>query len=336
MRIASLLKLGLIGEIFEVTKLAELATSIILLGASLTALSFASRYVIKFIEDLIEITGFGETSIGFALLSVITSVPELTVAIFSIIDGSPSLSVGDLLGSNVFNIGVVVGILMLTSGFLKECPEGLDELADILMLSSIIPLILVVLRVPELLFGIGLLSIFVLTVYKETRTRTLKPLPNQVNENKRGKTPLILIKILGGTIIVALSARFAVSSALEIAFNLAVAPIVVGALIVAFGTSLPELSLSLTAVKRGRLRLASANAIGSNLTNLSLILGLVLLSSFFSPFRLNVTAFSEIISFVLITSLIIWYHMTKGADCRLVGISLILTYIIFQVTTIIR
>lgn len=336
MRIASLLKLGLIGEIFEVTKLAELATSIILLGASLTALSFASRYVIKFIEDLIEITGFGETSIGFALLSVITSVPELTVAIFSIIDGSPSLSVGDLLGSNVFNLGVVVGILMLTSGFLKECPEGLDELADILMLSSIIPLILVVLRVPELLFGIGLLSIFVLTVYKETRTRTLKPLPNQVNENKRGKTPLILIKILGGTIIVALSARFAVSSALEIAFNLAVAPIVVGALIVAFGTSLPELSLSLTAVKRGRLRLASANAIGSNLTNLSLILGLVLLSSFFSPFRLNVTAFSEIISFVLITSLIIWYHMTKGADCRLVGISLILTYIIFQVTTIIR
>ncbi len=249
-------------------------------------------------------------------------------------EGSPSLSVGDLLGSNVFNIGVVVGILMLTSGFLKECPEGLDELADILMLSSIIPLILVVLKIPELLFGLGLLSIFVLTVYKETRTKTLKPLPNQAIEKKRSQISRILMKILGGTIIVVLSARFAVSSALEIAFGLAVAPIVVGALIVAFGTSLPELSLSLTAVKRGRFRLASANAIGSNLTNLTLILGLVLSSSLFSSFRLDVTAFSEIISFVLITSLIIWYHMTKGADCRLVGIALILTYIIFQVNTI--
>ncbi len=317
-------------------KFAELATSVIVLGASLAALSFASRYVIRFIEDLIEITGLSETSIGFALLSVITSMPELTVAIFSIMDGSPSLSVGDLLGSNVFNIGVVVGILMLTSGFLKECPEGLDELADILMLASIIPLILVVLKVPELLLGFGLLLIFFLTVYKETRTRTLSPLSNQVSEKKRSQISRILMKILGGTIIVVLSARFAVSSALEIAFGLAVAPIVVGALIVAFGTSLPELSLSLTAVKRGRIRLASANAIGSNLTNLTLILGLVLLSSLFGPFRLDVTAFSEIISFVLITSLIIWYHMTKGADCRLVGISLIFTYIIFQVNTIIR
>lgn len=317
-------------------KLAELATSVIVLGASLAALSFASRYVIRYVEDLIEITGFGETSIGFALLSVITSIPELTVAIFAIMDGSPSLSIGDLLGSNVFNIGVVVGILMLTSGFLKECPEGLDELADILILASIIPLILVVLKVPELLLGFGLLSIFVLTVYKETRTRTLKPLPDQVSEKKRGPISMILIKILGGTLIVVLSARFAVSSALEIAFSFAVAPIVVGALIVAFGTSLPELSLSLTAVKRGRIRLASANAIGSNLTNLTLILGLVLLSSLFSPFRLDITAFSEIISFVLITSLIIWYHMTKGADCRLVGISLISTYIIFQVNTILR
>lgn len=317
-------------------KFTEIAISLITLLASLAALSLVSRYVIEFIEDLIEVTGFGETSIGFALLSVVTSIPELTVAVFAILEGRPSLSVGDLLGSNVFNIGVVVGALMLTAGFLKECPEGLDELADILLLSSIIPLILVALNVPESVLGFGLLLVFVLVVYKETRTRTLKPVSSQESERKRGRISPLLAKILAGSVIVVLSARFAVSSALEIAFTLDVAPIVVGALIVAFGTSLPELSLGLTAVKRGRMRLASANAIGSNLTNLTLILGVVLLSSLFGPFTLDIAAFSQIISFMLITTLIIWYHITKGADCRLVGFSLIITYIIFQATTLIR
>lgn len=312
----------------------EIPTSPLILAGSLIILSVISSYVIKSIEDLIEITGLTETSIGFALLSVITSIPELTVAIFSIMEGSPSLSVGDLLGSNVFNIGVVVGVLMLTSGFLRECPAGLDELADILILSSIIPLILTLLYVPEFLLGIGLLSIFILIVYKETRTRTLES--TQKKDKRKGKISIVLIKILGGTALIVMSARFAVTSALEITSSLGIAPIVVGALIVAFGTSLPELSLSIVAVKQGRLNLAFANAIGSNLTNLTLILGLVLTSSIYNSFKIDVTAFSEIISFVLITSLIVWYHITKGADCRLVGISLILTYVLFQLNTIIR
>ncbi len=251
-------------------------------------------------------------------------------------NGQPSLSVGDLLGSNVFNIGVVVGTLMLTAGFLKECPEGFDELAEILLISSIVPLILVVFRVPALLLGIGLLSVFVLVVYKETRTRTLRPLPNFGRGKKQGRIFPILIKVLVGTAVVVLSARFVVSSALEIVLNLNVDTIVVGASLVAFGTSLPELSLGLAAVKRGRMRLASANAIGSNLTNLTLILAVVLISSTLRPFTLDAAIFSEIISFVLITSLIIWYHMTKGADCRVVGITLVLTYILFQVNLLFR
>ena len=180
-------------------------SSLLILIASLIGLSIMAHFVIKSVEDLAEITGLGETSIGFALLSVITSIPELTVAFFSIMEGSPSLSVGDLLGSNVFNIGIVVGVLMLTTGFLKECPAGLDELVDILMLSSIIPLILVVLNIPEFLLGFCLLSIFFLFVYRETQTRTLEPM--QKKERKRGGVPLILIKVLGGTVVIVLSAR---------------------------------------------------------------------------------------------------------------------------------
>ncbi len=308
--------------------------SIIIFVASLSALSLASRYVIEYVEDLIEITNLGETSVGFALLSVITSTPELVVALFAVLEETPALSVGDLLGSNVFNLGIVVGMLMLTAGFLRECPQGLDEIGDVLLLSSIIPLVLVILRAPLALMGFGLLGVFAYSIYKETRVKAV--VPSRRQEYSRRTTLLVFAKIVAGTCVIVLAARFAVLSALQIAALLGLSPIIIGAVIVAFGTSLPELSLSFAAVKRGRIHLASANAIGSNLTNLTLILGIVFASSLFKPFTVDVADFTEIISFVLISSLILWYHMTKGGDCRLVGLILILTYVFFQVNTILR
>jgi len=305
----------------------------------MAVLACASHYVIQAVEDFIEFTGLSETSVGFALLSVVTSAPELLVAVFAVAAGTPYLSVGDLLGSNVFNIGVVVGILMLTAGFLKECPQGLDDVADILLLSSVIPLVLVIAKVPTGFIGLGLLSIFAFSVYRQIRTGARgmpRPGSNHSGNNPQKiiNKPLTLFKILFGTLVILVTARFTVSSALEIATTFGIIPIFVGALIVAFGTSLPELSLSIMAVKHGRTHLASANAIGSNLTNLTLILGMVFLSSFFSPFSVDITPFFEIIAFVLITSLIVWYHITKGGDCRLVGMVLVLTYVIFQVVII--
>lgn len=319
-----------------VFQIAGLIIPIAILILSMAALSFVSRYVIRSLEDYIEITGIGETSAGFAILSVITSTPEMLVAVFSILEESPALSVGDLLGSNVFNMGMVVGLLMLTSGFLKECPEGLDKVADILLLSSIIPLVLVVLEITNPIIGAGLIAIFVFSVYRETRTRT--PTHKSIMQNSKGegrrKKSKILLKIIAGTALIVVSAQFTVSSAINIAGIFGVIPLFIGARLVAIGTSLPELSLSLTAVKRGRIHLATANAIGSNLSNLTLILGIVFLSSAFLPFSINIVAFTEIISFVLITSLIMWYHLTKGGDCRVIGVILILTYIAFQATAI--
>lgn len=312
--------------------MADLIVPLGTLIISMAFLAFTSRYVIKYIEDLIELTGLSETSVGFALVSVITSMPELLIAVFAILSGTPALSVGDLLGSNVFNIGIVVGILMVATGFLKECPTGLHEVADILLLSSLIPLVLVIFRTPTPIIGVGLLAIFVFSVYKETQAR--EPLLTVSNSHKikrRVDKALTLTKILLGTLIIIISARFIVTSALEVVAELGVSPILVGALVVAFGTSLPELSLSMMAVRRGRVRLAIANAIGSNLTNLTLILGVIFLFSAVSPFNIDMTAFLEIISFVLITSIIIWYQMIRGGDCRLFGATLIITYVVFEI-----
>jgi cation:H+ antiporter len=105
--------------------------------------------------------------------------------------------------------------------------------------------------------------------------------------------------LLLGLVAVIVSARLVVSSGVNIALILGAPPILIGAKVVAIGTSLPELTLDLTAVRRGRVHLAIGDIIGSNLTNLSLVLGLVLLTS---PFTVDITIFTEILPFLLITN----------------------------------
>jgi cation:H+ antiporter len=84
---------------------------LLIIVASLVVLAFSSHYTIKAIEKFIEFTGLSEMSAGFILLATLTSVPEIIVALFAVLQGEPGISVGDILGSNVFNIGAVLGIL---------------------------------------------------------------------------------------------------------------------------------------------------------------------------------------------------------------------------------
>ena len=126
---------------------------------------------------------------------------------------------------------------------------------------------------------------------------------------------------------VIIASRLVVSSGINIASLLGVPPILIGAKVVALGTSLPELSLDLTAVRRGHVQLAIGDIIGSNLTNLTLVLGLVLLTS---PFSVDMSVFTEILPFLLITTIIFWRFLARGGVSRVGGLALIMTYILFQ------
>lgn len=102
----------------------------------MVVLALGGHFGIKAVERLIELTGLSEVSAGFVILAVMTSTPEITVAIFSVLQGAPRISIGDVLGSNVFNLGVVIGVLAMF-GYMKTCCEELMvELTDILFLTS--------------------------------------------------------------------------------------------------------------------------------------------------------------------------------------------------------
>jgi cation:H+ antiporter len=316
-----------------VKRMIEIVSNSVLLAFSLGALAIASQFVIKSIEDLIELTRLSEVSAGFAILSVMTSLPEIFVALFSVVNGKPGFSVGDILGSNVFNIGIVIGILATFGSLKKCCSETLTELVDILFLSSIIPLVLVMFRSASSYTGLALLGVFAFSMYQMTRKREQPIVMTGSTTEKKPEKKMIVLRIVLGVALVVGAAELIILAASNIASALGAPPILIGAKIIAIGTSLPELFLDLTAVRRGRVNLAIGDIIGSNLTNISLVLGLVLVASPFGAVDLTVLA--EILPFVLITTLIVWRYLTKGGISQVGGIALIITYTVFQATIIV-
>jgi cation:H+ antiporter len=309
------------------------AIQLLILIVSLVGLASASHYAIKSVEKLVEITGLSEASAGFIILAVLTSTPEITVAVFSVIQGNAAVSIGDILGSNVFNIGAVIGILGVL-GYLKICcTDLLVELTDMLSVIVLIPLLLVIsqyqiLEIPSQIIGAVLLTAFLVSTYLIAKKRTPPVYANDAKKVSKREKGVVIATLLLSFLVVVVSAQLTVNSASNIAAALGVPAILVGAKIVAIGTSLPELTLDLAAVRRGRIQLAIGGIIGSNLTNLTLILGLVLLAS---PFTVDLAVFIEIIPFLMITTVIFWRFIMRGGVSKVGGALLLLTYVLFQV-----
>ncbi|PVX25904.1 MAG: hypothetical protein CW716_07055 [Candidatus Bathyarchaeum sp.] len=302
---------------------------LLLLVGSLVVLAFSSHYTIKAIEKLIELTGLSEMSAGFILLATLTSVPEIIVALFAVLQGEAGISVGDILGSNVFNVGAVLGLLGVL-GYLKTCCTNLlTELTDILLITSLIPLLLVIFKVSSPIVGVILLATFVANTYFMAKKRLPAVESNgAVAPPERKGLPKVVLMLLLALVGVIVAANLVVTSGLELASLLGAPAILLGAKVIAIGTSLPELTTDFSAVRRGRVHLAIGGIIGSNLTNLTLVLGLVLLVS---PFAVDTAIFTELLPFLLITTVIFWRFLTRGGISRIGGVILLASYLLFQI-----
>ena len=310
----------------------ELIIPVLILAGSLVLLAVSSHFTVRSVEKLMALTGLSEISAGFVILAVMTSTPEITVAVFSVLQGTPGITVGDVLGSNVFNLGAVIGILGML-GYLKTCCTTLwMELTDILFVTSLIPLLLVIshfhiFEVSSPIVGVILLATFIVNTYfmsKKGMPKNQAPVSRTVEKQGAAK---VVARLLISFVGVVVAARLVVSYGVDIAGLLSVPPIWIGAKLVSIGTSLPELTVDFTAVKRGRVHLAMGDIIGSNLTNLTLVLGLVLI---FSPFAVDMTIFTEMLPFLLITTVIFWRFLTRGGVTQVGGIVLMMVYILFQ------
>ena len=115
----------------------ELIVQLFTIAISLAVLASASHFTIKSIEKLIALTGLSEASAGFVILAVMTSTPEIIVALFSVLQGASGISMGDIIGSNLTNLTLVLGIVLLTSPFAVDMTI-FAELLPFLLITTIV------------------------------------------------------------------------------------------------------------------------------------------------------------------------------------------------------
>ena len=308
--------------------------NVIILIAALAALSKASDLTITHSINVASATGLGKTTVGFILVAFSTSLPELFVAIFSVLNPeNVGVSIGNVLGSNIVNICLILGVCFLlislkfpekTRVLPKMAKEDLGSLYFGLFIASIVPLTLIYIGYASRFIGVILLAIFIYYMFQLSKARTpAEQSPSGTEKNRLRK--YVTLTVLGAVGVVA-SAYFIVESASFLAASVGIPPVVIGATVVAFGTSVPELSTSIGAVKKGHVELALGNIIGSCFMNITLILGITLVASHLT---INMSAFSNVALFSLLTNLLLWYFLTNERIGRREAMVMLFLYALF-------
>lgn len=275
--------------------------------------------------------------IGLTVIAIATGVPEIAISISSSLKGSNGLLLGNLLGSNLFNILFILGLIALIRPLyikkeiilknyvfaLLSCIVLLVVASDVIFLDNKINLITRTEGILLLLFAFifSYSTVLDATLNKKTKVETSKFSFKDI------------LYIVFGIILIALSAEVIVNSCVNISKYLGVSEDLIGLTIIAVGTNLPELVTSIVAVKKGESDIAIGNLVGTNIYNIFLILGL---SSTINPITISTNAYIDII-ILTITSFIVYIFIRHKKDInKIEGITMILLYIIYIVYVVIR
>ena len=268
--------------------------------------------------------------IGLTIVAMGTSAPEASVSVNAALAGSNDIAISNVIGSNLFNGLVVVGVCAFMAGF-KTNPEILKR--D-MPLNIIVTAILCIMLLDRHINHIeGIILLISMAVYIAVMVISALKNREAADECKILSLPKSLIFIIGGLIAVIFGGTLVVDNACLIAKDFGVSENFIGLTIIAIGTSLPELVTSITATRKGDSGLALGNAIGSNLFNILFILGM---SATICP--LNVLSESIIDCIILLVSAVILYVFarTKKTMNRWEGIVCVFLYVGYTAYLLIR
>lgn len=268
--------------------------------------------------------------IGLTIVAMGTSAPEASVSINAALAGNNDIAVSNIIGSNIFNGLVVVGICAFISGFKTNKDILKRDMPVNILITAILCVMIADGRLSRL-EGILLLSemIFYIVnmIFSALKTRSSCP------DEKSMPLYKSLIFIAGGLVAVIFGGNLVVNNASQIAVSFGVSQNFIGLTIVAIGTSLPELVTSIVATRKGDSGLALGNAIGSNIFNILFILGM---SATISP--LHILSESVIDCAILLVSgiLLFVFAYTRKSMNRTEGAICVLSYIGYTAYLFIR
>lgn len=270
--------------------------------------------------------------IGLTIVAMGTSAPEAAVSITSSIAGQNDMALANVVGSNFFNILIVLGVSCIISTLPVEKNTIKKDTPFLLFISGLLLIFSIDLNISRI-EGFIFLAIF--TYFLIDTVKTAKNSDSKVEDVPSEDSPMfktILLCILG-IIGIVLGGDMVVKSASSIAKSFGMSDNLVGLTIVAIGTSLPEFVTSVVAVRKGENDIAIGNIIGSNIFNILFVLGL---STFINPISISMFALFDVIFMILITILLFIFIKSKNSLIKSQGFIFIGLYIAYMTYTIIR
>ena len=222
--------------------------------------------------------GVSEFVIGLTIVAVGTSMPEFVVSSAAAVQGSSDMAIGNVVGSNIFNVFLILGLCALVS----PLPFTRNNIRFDIPLVFIASMLLLVVA-SDALLGLGEVNLigriegalmFLCYIALITwSVRSSKQDKQEVAAEPRMKMRVAVLAILGGLVALVVGSRLFVNGASSVARSLGVSDALIAITLVACGTSLPELASSLVSVAKGQKGMALGNVLGSNLFNILFILG---------------------------------------------------------------
>ena len=283
--------------------------------------------------------------IGLTIVAFGTSSPEATVSIIAAVEGNAGVAIGNVVGSNIFNITFVVGITALLNPLKvenetirKEIPFTL--LASVTLLVLISDMTLQFFGVNSITRSDGLVFLLIFAVFMYYIFEVAKNSRDKIKEEsgmdeKAVSTSWIkkLIFTVGGLLAIIFGGDLVVDNATVIAYSFGMSETLVGLTIVAVGTSLPELITSITAAVKKESDIALGNIVGSNIFNILFVLGV---SSVISPLAVDSKIFIDVILMIILTIILLIFSRTSFQVGRREGSFLVVAYLIYMAYIIVR
>jgi cation:H+ antiporter len=310
------------------------------IAAVITGLALLIWSADKFVEGaaaLARLLGVSIMIIGITIVGFGTSAPEIVVSIVAVMQGTPGIAIGNALGSNIANIGLILGVTAILAPipiasrlFKTEYP--LLILATVVMTWSLYDLSL------DIVDGCALLGLLILSLYHLIREHRRHPAEYAREEHESEEMvhamqmPAAIGWLSLGLLVLVSSSKLLVWGATGIAQALGISELIIGLTVVALGTSLPELAASIASLRKGKPDLAIGNVIGSNLFNSLAVIGLPALLTSFS---IDAAARSRDLSVVIgLTLMLILMSRFPTAVPRYLtrskGIVLLAAFVIYQ------
>lgn len=272
--------------------------------------------------------GISPVIIGLTIVAFGTSLPELAVSVTAALEGANEIAVGNVVGSNIFNLLVVAGgsaciFPLICDRILLKRDWPLSAIAELLLVLFLFQ----DLHISRLEAGV-LLVLFVCTLLLQLKNAKQE---ENVAPEERSMIRLLLFLLIG-IVAIAIGGQITVEGATSLARILGWSETLIGLTIVAVGTSLPELVTSIVAARKGENDIAMGNVIGSNLFNVLCILGI---SAVLRPITVEMTALYDTL-FLLVITVVYWLLCRIHTLDRKIGILMICTYVGYMAYILMR